>query len=96
MDLDRPADDLAAKAIRPLVQWMHRVWILQKATKETEIEICVALTPSLASFPSVKLLLGLGGAFFLLLNCYRLAQIGPASRIFTEGNEENEDPFGAL
>jgi len=31
-------------------------------------------------------------AFFLLLNCYRLAQIGPASRIFTEGDEENEDP----
>jgi hypothetical protein len=42
---------------------MHRVWILQKATKETEIEICVALTPSLASFPSVKLLLGVAKGF---------------------------------
>jgi hypothetical protein len=63
VDFSRPADDLAAKAIRPLVQWMHRVWILQKATKETEIEICVAFTPSLASFPSVKLLLGVANGF---------------------------------
>src|SRR5882724_1861982 len=45
VDFDCRSDDLAAEAIRPLVQWMHRVWILQKATKETEIEICVALTP---------------------------------------------------
>jgi hypothetical protein len=35
-------------------------------------------------------------AFFLLLDCYRLAQIGPASSVFTEGSEENEDSILAI
>jgi hypothetical protein len=42
------------------------------------------------------LLLGLPRAFFLLLNCYWLAQIGQASSVFTEGSEENEDSILAF
>jgi hypothetical protein len=63
MDFNRPADDLVAKAMRPLVQCMRRVWILQKANEGNGDRNLCRFNPSLASFPSVKLLLGVAKGF---------------------------------